>query len=417
MFLRCLLPALSLVSFAACATGPLQRTSLDYEPVTSARVEQLPDGERESWQRYLAESERLASADLAVLAAERATLPENTPAPATDGEPRRLTLERPAEWYASAEAAELAARVISYQTPAGGWNKANPYTRQRAPGEEFGRERRYRGTFDNGATITEIRFLARVGTAQPGAEGEPARRAVERGVSYLISAQYPNGGWPQVYPLTGDYHDAVTFNDDAIVNLLTLLRDISANEKDFAFVSPALRAETASRQALGLTCILRAQVEVDGRKTAWGQQHDALTLAPCAARAYEMASLSTAESAGLMRYLLTVQPMTEEVLAAAGAAAAWFRRTAIPDVAYTDTDGTGRRLVPSPGQGPLWARLYDLRGEGPVFGDRDRTVHASLETISTERRRGYAWYTNRPASALAEYSRWLERRAKTTAQK
>jgi PelA/Pel-15E family pectate lyase len=35
-------------------------------------------------------------------------------------------------------------------------------------------------------------------------------------VRYLLAAQFPNGGWPQVWPLEGGYHDAVTFNDNAV---------------------------------------------------------------------------------------------------------------------------------------------------------------------------------------------------------
>ena len=41
-----------------------------------------------------------------------------------------------------------------------------------------------------------------------------------RGLNYLLDAQYPNGCYPQVYPLQGGYHDAATFNDDATVNVL-----------------------------------------------------------------------------------------------------------------------------------------------------------------------------------------------------
>jgi PelA/Pel-15E family pectate lyase len=282
--------------------------------------------------------------------------------------------------------------------------------RRRAPGEEFGRERRYRGTFDNGATVAELRFLARVISALPETDRAPLAAAFAKGLAYIFSAQFPNGGWPQVYPLVGDYHDALTFNDDAMVNLLTLLREVSAAEGVFSFVSADLRAAAARSLSQGHACIVRAQVKREGRPTGWGQQHDALTLEPCAARAYEMASVSTSESAGIVRYLLKVLSPSRDLVAAIEGAAAWFESTAIREMAYRDVDGSGRRLVPEPGAGPLWPRMIDLTTNRPVFGDRDYTVHATLETLSAERRRGYAWYTDRPEEALKEFARWRERR-------
>lgn len=44
---------------------------------------------------------------------------------------------------------------------------------------------------------------------------------------YLLNAQYPNGGWPQIWPLEGGFHDSITFNDNAVANAAMLLRDVS----------------------------------------------------------------------------------------------------------------------------------------------------------------------------------------------
>jgi PelA/Pel-15E family pectate lyase len=62
--------------------------------------------------------------------------------------------------------------------------------------------------------------------------------------------------------------------------------------------------------------------------------------------------------------------------------------------------------VVSPGAPPLWARLYELDTDKPIFGDRDRTIHYVLGEISNERRAGYTWYGDWPASALAMYDTW-----------
>ncbi|WP_332699975.1 pectate lyase, partial [Halalkalibacter lacteus] len=72
------------------------------------------------------------------------------------------------------------------------------------------------GTLDTGATTTEMRFLAKVQQQAPGQDGDAYRASILTGVNYLLAAQYPTGGWPQIYPIEGGFHDAVTFNDNAV---------------------------------------------------------------------------------------------------------------------------------------------------------------------------------------------------------
>ena len=74
----------------------------------------------------------------------------------------------------------------------------------------------YVGTLDNDATNTQLRFLVLVSGQTPGADGDAYRASFLKGVRYLLAAQFPNGGWPQVWPLEGGYHDAITFNDNAV---------------------------------------------------------------------------------------------------------------------------------------------------------------------------------------------------------
>ena len=92
----------------------------------------------------------------------------------------------------------------------------------------------YIGTFDNDATITQLRFLAKVIAADPQ-RGGAFRSSFLRGLDYIFAAQYPNGGWPQVWPLEGGYHDAITINDDAMLNILTLLSDVCGGTNEFSF--------------------------------------------------------------------------------------------------------------------------------------------------------------------------------------
>jgi PelA/Pel-15E family pectate lyase len=70
--------------------------------------------------------------------------------------------------------------------------------------------------------------------------------------------------------------------------------------------------------------------------------------------------------------------------------------------------GRGRLLVPAPGNGPLWARYYEIGTDRPIFGDRDRTIHDDVSEISLERRNGYGWYRDTPNRLLEHYARWSQ---------
>src|SRR5262249_53766787 len=156
--------------------------------------------------------------------------------------------------------------------------------------------------------------------------------------------QFPNGGWPQVWPLEGGYHDAITFNDGATGQTLELLRDVADGKDPFAFVPEGMRKRARASLAKGLACILAAQVKVNGHGTVWAQQHDALALRPVAGRNYEPAALCGSESAALALFLMQIPHPDEPTVQAVYAAAAWFQKTMIRDKAY-ERGPEGRRLV------------------------------------------------------------------------
>jgi PelA/Pel-15E family pectate lyase len=340
---------------------------------------------------------------------------------------RSIPLGRPTDWYGDTEAKKIADIILSFQTPAGGWSKNLDMSQhRRGPGERFAAENaslhpsdadfdtphdilwNYVGTFDNDATITQLRFLSKVIAAADTERGVAYRAAFLHGIDYIFAAQYPNGGWPQVWPLQGGYHDTITFNDDAMTNILELLRDISQGTNEFAFVPQATREQAAESIERGIKCILAAQIRVNWRRTVWCQQHDALTLEPASARNYEMPCQCSGESARIMLFLMQQPRPNLAIVDAVHAAAAWFEKTKLKDVAFRWTEEGGRRLVPSPGSPPLWARYYEIGTDRPIFGDRDKTIHDRIEEISLERRRGYAWYVSTPAEALEKYAEWIK---------
>ena len=139
----------------------------------------------------------------------------------------------------------------------------------------------------------------------------------------------------------------------------------------------------------------------------WCQQHDPLTLAPTSARNYEMPAQAAGESAGIALFLMTLPTPDGAVVTAVKSAASWFEKTVLHDVQFKPTgDGTGRHLNPVPGATPLWPRYSEIGSDRPLFGDRDKTIHDSVEEISKERRDGYAWYGDTPKRALEHFAAW-----------
>lgn len=417
----------ALLSAAVVGTNP---PSL---PLTAERINALPAAEQPAWHQYLARSKAQWAKDQAFFAEELKAHNITTPTTPPEGRGGGMGLNHPAEWFAGDEARKIADNVISFQTPAGGWSKnMNFASHARAPGERFapgnaapasvaalnaksGTEDNdkpadaswhYVGTFDNDATITPLRFLARVASALDEKTGAAYRASVARGLDYVFAAQFPNGGFPQVYPLEGGYHDAITFNDNALVNILSFLREVADAKDGFAFLPADVRARASASIERGIACIVACQIVANGRRTVWCQQHDALTLAPASARNYEMPSQSGSESDDVMLYLMAVPKPSPEVVAAVHAAAAWFEKVTIRGFAYRNVPGAGRSLVADDKAGPLWARYYEIGSDRPLFGDRDKSIHDKLEEISAERRNGYQWFNGGATRALEVYAQW-----------
>lgn len=321
-------------------------------------------------------------------------------------------LRQDTAWYASAAARAMADSVIAYQSPQGGWPKSTdlatpPRSAGDIPRPGDGRA----NTIDNGATTTPMRFLALV----THATGDVRYRAsFERGVRYLLAAQYANGGWPQFYPLREGYYSRITYNDDAMVNVLRLLRDVASGTGPYAFTDGALRPLADAAVQRGIDVILRTQIRQEGTRTAWCAQYDETTLAPAWARAYEPPSLSGSETVGIVRFLMEVEQPSPAIVSAIEGAVAWLEAVAITGLRVEDfTDAQGqrdRRVVADPAAERIWARFYALDTHRPIFLGRDSVVRYDYAGIERERRTGYAYYGRWPASLVStEYPRWRGR--------
>ncbi|MDX3774900.1 pectate lyase [Chromatiaceae bacterium AAb-1] len=354
----------------------------------------------DEWQDYYQRSAEIRVADQAFIARE---LTRTGLSLAVQPQPTRhfgFEPDQPHQWFLTDTGRQITDSIVSLQTPSGGWSKRTDMTILRQPGQAFGVEAGYIPTFDNSATTTQLRVLAR-GITVTG--NKKWQKAFYQGVQLIFNAQYPHGGWPQNYPLTGGYHDHITLNDEVTSDILELLYDISGGEEDFAFVTPAIRQQAAAHFEKGLTLILELQQQDQDGLTLWAAQYQHRSLTPAWARAYEMPALAVAESAELVEFLLRLPEPSERLQHAIRAAVRWFQQHSVYNVNW---DREKRVLLPAPGAGPIWPRFAELETNRAIFGDRDHQLYYDVHQVSLERRQGYAWYTDKPAVVLSKYAGW-----------
>lgn len=316
-------------------------------------------------------------------------------------------LANPEPWFASPEAVKTASNILSYQSELGGWPKNTDTTSKPFQGNRS----ELKPTFDNHATTDELRFLARIFNST---HDKQYQHAFEMGVDYILKAQYPTGGWPQFYPPDKQYHRHITFNDDAMVRVMIFLRELYTSNS-YVFLDTLRREAARAAFTRGLDCILKCQIRVNGKLTAWCAQHDEIDYSPRPARAFELVSLSGAESVGITRLLMSVEHPGQDVITAVESAVAWFRVAALKGIRVDEISdpkfpkGNDRQVVADPAAPLLWARFYEIGTNLPIFSDRDGVAKHELAEIGYERRNGYRWLYNWPQPLLnQEYPRWQE---------
>jgi PelA/Pel-15E family pectate lyase len=311
-------------------------------------------------------------------------------------------------WFASEDAKRIGTNILSWQSDLGGW----PKNVETADAPYAGKRVELKPTFDNSATTDELRFLARMYGAT---HDDRYRTAVEKGVSYTLNAQYPSGGWPQFYPPDKAYHRYITFNDDAMVRVMEFLRETYLSDR-FGFLGEP--KHDAARKAFdnGVECILKCQIKVDGKLTAWCAQHDEVDYSPRPGRSYELVSLSGSESVGITRLLMSLDHPSRRIVQAVDGAVAWFKDAEISGIRVEirpdekAPKGQNKIVVKDPAAPPMWARFYEIGTNRPIFCDRDGIAKHDLSEIGYERRNGYSWLRYWPADLIAkEYPTWKKR--------
>ncbi len=316
-------------------------------------------------------------------------------------------LKKPAEWWAGDEARTIAANILSWQSDLGGWPKNVDTTAEGYKGSD--RAKDLKPTFDNGATTDELRFLAHMLKATKEAK---YKDAFLKGYEHILVGQYPTGGWPQFYPPSKQYHRHITFNDNAMARLMEFLRETYTSPL-YAFIDEPQKVRARKAFDDGVQCILKCQIRVDGKLTAWCAQHDEKDYSPRIGRAYELATISGSESVAIVRLLMSLEKPTPEVVAAVDGAVAWFNAAALKGIKVVVVEdknapkGQDKRVVEDPAAPLMWARFYEISTNRPIFCDRDGVAKHKLSDIGYERRNGYAWLGTWPQSLLeTEYPVW-----------
>lgn len=317
-------------------------------------------------------------------------------------------------WYQTDEAARIGDQLLLHQKENGGFEKnvdmALMLTKPEREKLAASKGDISETTIDNRTTYPQVAYLGRLITASMLKASPPAnlpkyKDAFNKGVDYLLASQYENGGFPQFFPLKKGYYSNITFNDDAMVGVLRLLRDIAEKKEDYKFVDEERRAKAEASVTKATALILKLQVEAGGKKTVWAAQYDENTLKPAPARVFEPVSLTSAESAGIVRFLMQEKP-TPEITTAIEAAIAWFRKNQITGIRWERKNGENV-VIKDKTASPVWARFYMIETMKPIFIGRDAVIKYDVMQIEAERRNGYAWYVDGPFDLIEkDYPKW-----------
>jgi PelA/Pel-15E family pectate lyase len=321
--------------------------------------------------------------------------------------------------YKPTQIKEIADNILLYQRDNGGWPK-NYDMRAILTAEQTDKVLKAKSqahtTFDNCTTYSHIKYLAK---AYQITGTEKYKDASLKGIDFVLSAQYPNGGWPQYFPLEKNYSTHITFNDDVMTGIMNMLKDIIENKPYYSFVDSARREKARLAFDKGLNCILKCQINDNGTLTAWCQQHDEVNLAPAWARAYEPPSICGRESAPVVLFLMSIDKPSKEVINSVASAVKWFEDSKIRGIRVEEfntpdfitplrTLKTDNRVVEDKSAPPIWARFYEVGTHKPLFSNRKSELLYSMADVDRERR-AYGWYTYQPQTVLDQYPAWQKK--------
>ena len=325
--------------------------------------------------------------------------------------------------YQSTQLREIGDNILLYQKDNGGWPKNYDIFAILTPDQKdslINAKSILNTTFDNGTTYTHVEALAQIYSAT---HEDKYKAAALKGIDFILSAQYANGGWPQYYPLEDNYSRHITYNDGAMIGILQFLKDILDGKEQYTFVDKDRLAKIKTAYDKGLDLTLKLQINDAGKPTAWCQQYDELSLQPAWARKFEPPSISNGESSDIVLFLMSIDHPSKKVINVVQSAVQWFTESKIMHTRVKTVDAPplktpyltttrDRIVVDDPTAPPIWTRYYELKTHRPMFCNRDSSIVYSLAEVLRERRVGYSWYTYAPQKVLDRYPTWQKKYAK-----
>ncbi len=322
--------------------------------------------------------------------------------------------------YKPTQITAIADNILLFQKNNGGWPKN--YDMLAILTEEQKKKllrvkKELNTTFDNGTSYTHVEYLARVYAVT---KIDKYKDACLKGIDYILSAQYKNGGWPQYYPLKMDYSRCITFNDDVFTGIMQVFKDVLDGKPEYAFVDESIKQKIKTSFDKGLDCILKTQIKDKNKLTSWCQQYDEVSLQPAWARKFEPPSICNGEGATVVLFLMTINNPDKAVINAIESAAEWFKESEIKGIKVKTisaqltvykfrTTSTDKVVVNDPSAPPIWTRYYEIGSHRPLFCNRDSKIVYTLAEVDRERRDGYGWYTTKPKEVLEKYKIWQQK--------
>lgn len=310
----------------------------------------------------------------------------------------------------TADVIQIADNLIAFQNRDGGWPKNIDWLTKLSPDSvKSSLSDRYKqSTLDNRNTFPQIEYLSKVYTYSNLPQ---YRKAAIAGFEYILNLQYSNGGW------RGWDADAITFNDDVMTGVMDLLLEVKIEKAYYNWIPEALKQELLDAYDKGLEVILKCQIEVNGVKTAWCQQHDPVSYVPVKGRSYELSSITARESSDIVLFLMRIPQPDKRIISAVENAVNWFEKVQIEGYRYGSisiaerkyhetTINFDRVFVPDSAAKPVWARYYDLEDGKPFLCLRSGEVVYNLSDISFDRRVGYEWYGFWPEAVFEACQNW-----------
>jgi hypothetical protein len=270
-------------------------------------------------------------------------------------------------------ARDAARALIECQLASGGWDSDFDFAPDQVKkyhlriqvlaGDTETGKRRNRSTLDDNKTQSALLFLLELAHLPESRDDRELQEALRYGLDALLSAQFPNGGWPQQFSGPADpatpvkkasypdewprtfpavkYDGFYTLNDGNMEELVKLL----------------LRAHELSGEARYLEAAKKAGeffllAQMPEPQPGWAQQYN-FDMQPVWARKFEPPSVSGGETIGVLRALIDLWVVTgeERFLQPAPAALKWMESSALPD---------GRH-----------ARFYELQTNKPLYFVKD----------------------------------------------